>query len=110
MLKRLRDAKAHGDRGFDLDHVKRETGHTVIEGEAAPGPVHEEAKDVVEHEPDGRSSDDQGGGADPDHQIGGVEAGGDPHAVGGTAAGESAARAGEAPAEGRKGKAQGKPR
>ena len=99
LLTRLREAKAHGDRGFDLAHVQREAGHTVIEGDAIPGATkQEEAKNGVEHEDGGRSDSVGGGSADNPPEGGGAEAvGGDP-AVGGPAAGQAAPRADEAKA------------
>jgi hypothetical protein len=93
LVQRLRDAqKAHGDRGFDLDHVKRETGrHTVIEGDANPGVVHEEAKDVgSEREPDheGRSDGSEDRADGDQHPQGAVEPVGDAAPVGAVATGE----------------------
>jgi hypothetical protein len=71
ILTRLRDAKAHGDRGFDLAHVQRETGHTVIEGDAIPGDTTKEASDDIKHGAEGRSAGDGGGAAGADPAVGG---------------------------------------
>ena len=92
IVTRLREAKAHGDRGFDLAHVRREAGHTIIEGDAAPGtPVEEAKSDVVEHEDDGRPDGDGSGSADVAPAVGGVEVGGDDKPVGEPVAGEEPA-------------------
>jgi len=91
LVQRLRDAKkAHGDRGFDLDHVKRETGRsTVIEGEAQKEANDDGSKS--EHVDGGRTDGDGGGNADHHDQAGSPEAvGGNPE-VGGDAVGQAAA-------------------
>jgi hypothetical protein len=102
LVQRLREAKAHGDRGFDLDHVRREAGRTVIEGDATPGTANEEAKDDRGSKPDRVDDGGPGGDGNPaandQKQDGGSEAGqGDP-AGSGASSGEGAAPAREASA------------